>query len=236
MKQVILTILTVVCLWVSFLSAGIVLCMQYGPITENLSRATALVDTAKFSRDQLVSMATITREYVIKELDKNDIYKSIEQINKEANTPYKDKEGSDFAAVPDEYSLDANSISHLEDVQSLFANVRIAFGICSFGAFGFLILLLVLCGRSACGKALARAGGFLILALIAMGIWAALDFGGMFNWLHSLFFKGGSWLFSEKSLMISMYPTAFWVGMCIICVLTSAVLSILALIIGKIIK
>lgn len=154
MKQLLLTICTVVCLCVTFLSAGIVLCMSVPQITQNLSQATALVDTAKFGRDQLVLMAEKTRAFCAGEIDKQEVYSTIEQINKEAKTEYQDLEGSDFAAVPDEFSLDSNSLKHLEDVKSFFANVRIAFGICLFGAIAFCILLLVLCGRSSLGRCL----------------------------------------------------------------------------------
>lgn len=154
MKQVLLTICAIICLAVVILSSGIVLCMNVPAITENLSRATATVETAKFNRDQLVFMADKTRAFVVSEIEKNDIYSSVQKINQEANTEYKDYVGSDFAAVPDDYSLDANCISHLEDVKSLFANIKIAFGICAFGAIVFCILLFVLCGRSALGRSL----------------------------------------------------------------------------------
>lgn len=154
MKQVLLTICAIVCLCVSILSAGIVLCMSTPQITENLSRATALVDSAHFTRDQLVTMADKTRAFCAGEIDKNEIYEAIQDLNVAAKTEYQDFVGSDFAAASDEYSLDSNSLNHLEDVRSFFANVRIALGICSFGALLFCILLFVFCGRSAMGRSI----------------------------------------------------------------------------------
>ena len=106
MKQVLLTICAIVCLCVTFLSAGIVLCVNVPQITQNLSNATALVDSAHFTRDQLVMMADKTRAFCAGDIDKNEIYQSIQDINVQQNTEYKDYVGSDFAAVAEEFSLD----------------------------------------------------------------------------------------------------------------------------------
>lgn len=170
MKQVLITICAVVCLCVTFLSAGIVLCMSTPQITENLSRATATVDTAHFTRDQLVLMANKTRAFCAGEIDKNEIYSTIQEINTEAKTIYQDYIGSDFAAANDEYSLDSNSLSHLEDVAAFFANVRIAFGICVVGSLIFCVLLLLLCGRSPLGRALVWAGSIILIMLAVFAV------------------------------------------------------------------
>ena len=154
MKQLLLNICAVVCLCVAILSAGVVACMTFPQITENLTRATAMVDTAHFTRDQLVKIANTTRAFVAGEAERNDIYTTCQEINQEAKTEFAQYEGSDFAAVSDEYSIDSTAISHLEDVKSLFANVKIAFGLCLFGALLFCILLIVFCGRSAFGRTL----------------------------------------------------------------------------------
>lgn len=212
------------------------LCINVPAITDNLSRATATVDIAKFNRDQLVNMANKTRAFVASETERNDLYGTIEQINKEANTQYANNEGADFAAVDEQYSLDSKNISHLQDVRDLFANVKIAFTICGVGAIIFLVLIFIFCGRSAFGRALMWSGLLILAILIILGVWAIIDFNSMFNWLHSLFFKGGTWLFSENSLMICMYPTAFWVGMASICVGTSLIASLILIIVGKIVK
>ena len=66
--------------------------------------------------------------------------------------------------------------------------------------------------------------------------WSIVDFNGMFNFLHSLFFADGSWLFNAKSLLIIIYPTAFWICMGVICGAISIAASIILIILGKIIK
>ena len=153
MKQILLTIGAIICLAVVILSAGIIVCFTVPQITENLSRATAMVDTAHFTRDQLVDVACKTRAFVAGQADKNDLYNIVSQINKDAKTEFADCEPIDFAAVNEEFSLNQEAILHLEDVQTLFANIKIAFGLCAFGSVLFCALLLVICGSSALGRA-----------------------------------------------------------------------------------
>lgn len=236
MKQVLLTIFAIVSLCIAILASGVVICMSVPNITDSLSRATATVDSSHFSREQLVKVANITRAFVASEVEKLDIYKAVQEINNEANTQFSQLEGRDFAAVSDEYSIDSTAISHLEDVKSLFANIRIALGVFTFASVLFLVLLLALCGRSAFGRALMWSGLIIILAIVGLGVWAIVDFNDMFNWLHSLFFKENSWFFSAKSLLISMYPTAFWAAMAAISIGISAAISLVLVILGKIIK
>lgn len=139
---------------VAILTAGIVVCFSVPQITDGLSRATALVDTAHFTRDQLVDTANKTRAFVAGDLNKNDIYEAVKQINEQAHTEYAGYEAIDFAAVNDEFALDSVAMTHLEDVQSLFANIRIALGMSIFGFVLFGILLFVFCGRSPFGRVL----------------------------------------------------------------------------------
>ena len=40
-----------------------------------------------------------------------------------------------------------------------------------------------------------------------------IDFNGLFAAFHSLFFVDGTWTFNYDSLLISMYPIDFWMGM-----------------------
>ena len=154
MKQILLTLLAVICLLVTILASGVMLCMNVPAITENLSRATALTDTAKFGRDSLVSLATKTQGLVAGSVSRDELLSEIEAVNKEANTQYKEYTGSDFLAADEQYTLDATAMQHLEDVRILFQNIRIAFGICGAGSIIFLVLLALLCGRSAMGRSL----------------------------------------------------------------------------------
>ena len=70
--------------------------------------------------------------------------------------------------------------------------------------------------------------------LIALGIWAAIDFNGIFTWMHTLLFAQGNWIFDADSLLITLFPEAFWAAMAGLWILSSIVLALLTGIVGKI--
>ena len=53
----------------------------------------------------------------------------------------------------------------------------------------------------------------LLAVLVVLGLWGVIDFNGLFAAFHSLFFVDGTWTFNYDSLLISMYPIDFWMGM-----------------------
>ena len=69
-----------------------------------------------------------------------------------------------------------------------------------------------------------------------MGLWATLDWNGFFTAFHSVFFPQGNWMFSSSSLLITMYPEGFWVGMGVIWFISSLVCGILFFALGSAVK
>ena len=68
-------------------------------------------------------------------------------------------------------------------------------------------------GRRALGG-VAQAAGIAVVAVFALlAAWVVVDFNGFFAAFHSLFFANGTWTFSYDSLLITMYPPEFWIGM-----------------------
>ena len=86
--------------------------------------------------------------------------------------------------------------------------------------------------RRVLGRVLIAGGAFVLAAFAALGIWALVDFYGLFGVFHSLFFQAGTWTFSIDSLLITLYPTAFWMGMAGIWLAVTCGLSILAVLVG----
>lgn len=154
MKQILLTILAVICLIVTILSSGLMLCANVPQITENIARATAMADKAKFSRDTLVEVAKGTQGFVAGTKSKEELLDIVQKANAEASTQYKDFSSSDLLSADEEYALNADAMSHLNDVRIFIQNARIAFGICGAGALIFCALLGLLCGRGALGRSL----------------------------------------------------------------------------------
>lgn len=86
--------------------------------------------------------------------------------------------------------------------------------------------------RRALGVVLALGGIITIAAFIALGVWALTDWYGLFAAFHSLFFAAGTWTFPNDSLLICMYPEAFWAGMAAIWLVTAVIVSILVMFAG----
>lgn len=132
----------------------------------------------------------------------------------------------------EETTLTSDAISHLDDVWNVLQPV-------------YAVYLAAVAVALACGMLLARTlrlGGvpsrpaalralrgmlavpavLVLAAFVVFAGWAAADFNGMFAVFHSLFFSAGSWTFSYESLLICMYPIAFWIGMGAIWLATTA--------------
>ena len=118
-----------------------------------------------------------------------------------------------LAKVSDRYALDAAAVSHLEDCNGLITGLSSYLGMIGVAA---LIIALVLGFRKqfAALAFMLRMGPALLLAvLVVLGLWGVIDFNGLFAAFHSLFFVDGTWTFNYDSLLISMYPIDFWMGM-----------------------
>ena len=118
-----------------------------------------------------------------------------------------------LAKVSGRYALDADAVSHLEDCNGLITGLSSYLGMIGVAA---LIIALVLGFRKqfAALAFMLRMGPALLLAvLVVLGLWGLVDFNGLFAAFHSLFFVEGTWTFNYDSLLISMYPIDFWMGM-----------------------
>lgn len=109
--------------------------------------------------------------------------------------------------------LTADAISHLDDVYRVACVAKPALVIVAMLCIAGLAHVAVRIGRRALGRTLIAGGGLVLAAFCALGAWAAIDFDGLFAAFHSLFFQAGTWTFPYDSLLITLYPTAFWMGM-----------------------
>lgn len=137
-----------------------------------------------------------------------------------------------LAQASDTYVLDPEAIEHLDDVFGVLATAEPVV----LGAFIAAVLTAVgvgcASGRRTFGTVLLCAGLGTIAIFAILGIWAAIDFEGLFAVFHSLFFAQGSWVFSADSLLITMYPEPFWVGMGAIWLATTIAVSAVSAIAG----
>lgn len=139
----------------------------------------------------------------------------------------------EVAAYLDQYSLPANALSHLQDCTPLFQTGRISTGVvAAFGLVG-LIALGLLQGRRRAGGACIGGASLVFVLLIMLGAWALLSFDSLFTWMHTMLFAQGNWTFPSDSLLIQLFPEAFWAAMAGLWVLTSALCALVVLLLGK---
>ncbi len=223
---------------VTLLVCGFAVCCMPAT-TQTLSSALSTGEDSPYTYEQLVPLAVATRSFTVdyhqsmeeaRESLAADVVDAARVASADgapkhsdwsqgAREVLADTDRSAFetmealSEVSDRYALDADAVSHLEDCN------RLINGISSYlGMFGVatLIVAIVLGFRkqfAALAFMLRMGPAFLLFVLMVLGLWGVVDFNGLFAAFHSLFFVDGTWTFSYDSLLISMYPLNFWMGM-----------------------
>ncbi len=124
-----------------------------------------------------------------------------------------------FAGPDGAAFYDATEAGHLRDVRLvLYGFLLVA------GASAALVGAVLVRRRSdpEAWRALARGAIGLVVAVVAVGIFAALAFDVAFELFHRLLFPGGNWSFDpQRQRLVQLYPLPFWQ-------LTTAAMGILA--------
>lgn len=220
-----------VLLAVTLIAAGFAAVAVPDWATVALSRAFSGCDQplTPFTHDELTPMAVAGKHYTFDSNNADELNEAIAAANASA-------EADGRAAVIGEASetrrLPADAISHLDDVYRVVSVAKPALAVIAVLCVAGLAHVAVRINRRALGRVLITGGAFVLAAFAALGIWAFVDFYGLFGVFHSLFFQAGTWTFSIDSLLITLYPTAFWMGMAGIWLAVTCGLSILAVLVG----
>jgi integral membrane protein (TIGR01906 family) len=101
-------------------------------------------------------------------------------------------------------------LSHMQDVKRLIQSVLVI----GYVAWGLLLALSLGAGFGGGWPEMKRGlrvGGWLTVALVAgIGAFGVFSFWNFFTVFHTLFFKGGSWLFYYSDTLIRLFPMPFW--------------------------
>ena len=239
MSRHVMAIITSFCFMVMILAAGFGICI-IPKTTEILAGYTDrdLWEGCPFTTEQIVRAAVATEDYTRFSNDFNKVMDVIHGINVEADTPVAGLSFNDLAKADERYTLDGDALSHLDDC---FRVVNIARAVIALLAIIGIVLAVVLMtkkaeGRRSLGRALHCAAIVLGLAVIAAAVYAFVDFDGFFTAFHKLFFADGTWTFSYNSLLITMYPEQFWVGMGAIWFVGSLIAGIIVFALGSAVK
>lgn len=231
-------VVAAISLAITLVAAGFAACAALPQTTEALAEAfsgTGNPDTP-FSHDELVQAAVATRDYTVGSNDRDMMFSVLHGINKSANTPYAEASPDELAAAPEEYTLPADALSHLDDVYHVVVGARIALIVIALLAVAACAHVAFRVGRRTLGSVLLAAGIAVLAAFALLAAWVIADFNGFFAAFHSLFFANGTWTFSYDSLLITMYPPEFWIGMGAVWLAVTATLSLAAVAAGALLR
>lgn len=250
----IIAVVASIALAVTFVGAGFAVC-TLPPVTQGLANMFSDDATSPFNRNQLVQVADATRDYSFGSHSKGNLYRAIYQVDMQlkqqlessgatvpADFPKLDlvTDPSDpmqveaaFTTASEMYCYSRDTVSHLDDCHNIASTARpLLIALALIGVVG-LVAAGALGGKRKAGNILLAAGSVVIVAFLALGAWAVIDFDGFFTTFHGVFFSQGNWTFPYDSLLICALPTAFWMGMGAVWLATSALVSILSIVISK---
>lgn len=220
-----------VLLAVTLIAAGFAAVAVPDWATVALSRAFSGCDQqlTPFTHDELASMAVAGKHYTFDSNNADELNEAIAAANASAEA---DSRTTVIGEASETRRLPADAISHLDDVYRVVSVAKPALAVIAVLCVAGLAHVAVRINRRVLGRVLIAGGAFVLAAFAALGIWALVDFYGLFGVFHSLFFQAGTWTFSIDSLLITLYPTAFWMGMAGIWLAVTCGLSILAVLVG----
>ena len=220
-------------------------------------------ENSVFPEKDMAAIAEAARAYSIDGTSGEDLFTAIENALAETNPSlaaafeiWREEAGAAFdnggtgngqssatstlsnaaGAVSERYALSENALSHLRDCTPIFTTGRISIGVVGGFAVAGLIALAVIESRKRAGRTLMAGAGLVFALLFALGAWAVVDFNGLFTWMHHVLFAQGNWTFSSSSLLIQLFPEAFWAAMAALWVIASLICAAIAMLTGKLIS
>ena len=208
---------------ITLVAAGFAACAAFPQTTEMLAGAFSGNGNpgTPFSHDEMVQAAVATRDYTVGSNDREAVFSMLHAINEGAGTPYADAAPDELAAAPEEYTLPADALSHLDDVYHVVAGARIGLIVVALVAVAACAHMAIRVGRRALGGVLMAAGIAVIAVFALLAAWVIAN---------------GTWTFSYDSLLITMYPPEFWIGMGAVWLAATGLLSAASVVVGALLR
>lgn len=228
-QQRFVLVAAVVFLTLTFVFFGYAVCAGVPPVTTAIATSTVSGEGSPFTKDQLVKGADATREYSFGSHDKEALYSVIGEMNRSAHTPYADASAAELESAPLAYTIDADELAHLDDVHAVAS--RLFTPLLSVAVLAAFLLMVAfrMFGMRLFARALKWSGAIALGIIVALGLWAAIGFDGLFASMHGLLFPEGTWTFPADSLLITMLPTPFWAAMALTWAGASALVAAISL-------
>ena len=252
-QNAIASVIATVALVAVFVGAGFLVCIT-PPFTHGLSSFFSDDATSPFTRTQLTQVADATRDYSFFGHDRAALYRAIFQVDVQYRQEILSAGGkvpvgfpnvdfvndanderqlaSAFVDASELYCYSPESVSHLDDCYALARTAYVVLAICAIAAIAGLIACGVMGRKRLVGNTMMAAGIAVFVVFAALGVFAAIDFNRFFALFHQVLFSQGNWTFPYDSLLICALPTEFWVGMGVVWLVVTALISILSIAIG----
>ncbi len=103
-----------------------------------------------------------------------------------------------------------DELSHMEDVKDVVSLTSVIWYVVIGLALAILVWFVIMREWNSIRLGL-NAGGWVTLGFLgALLVFLVVSFDKLFDYFHRLFFKDGTWLFSESSTLIRLFPFEFW--------------------------
>lgn len=103
-----------------------------------------------------------------------------------------------------------DELSHMEDVKDVVSLSSIIWYVAIGLVIAILLWFVIMREWNSIRLGL-NAGGWVTLGVLgALLVFLVVSFDKLFDYFHRLFFKDGTWLFSESSTLIRLFPFEFW--------------------------
>lgn len=246
------SVLACLVLVMAYVGLGFLACVA-PPVTHAMARSLSNDQVSPFNREQLALVADATRNYAFGNHDELELYQAIYTSNRQladsASGPdavpqaYLMQQVSDpqdldqlraaAFGVSEAYCYSKDSIAHLDDCYAL---ARVAYPLVWASIISSAAIVFVAMARRYArwlSGVLCGAGIVVLVAFGAAGIWAVVDFQGLFTTFHTVFFSQGNWQFPYNSLMICELPTEFWCAMGGVWLTVTLLCSIASILVGR---
>lgn len=108
--------------------------------------------------------------------------------------------------------FDEAAVSHLRDVRRVLAGARTVTGVLAALVVVWLVIETARKRFSTISWALLVGAAFCLLFVALGAVAGTMNFDTLFRWFHGLFFAAGTWEFPSDSLLIELFPEAFWMA------------------------
>ena len=248
-----MAVLTTAALSVVLVGAGFLVC-ALPPVTPLIARQLADDVTSPFNKEELALVADASRDYAFGTHDIDALQRAIYEANialardlEQAGTsrpgdfPQLElvRDPSDpaqvataLASASERFTFSADTISHLDDCNTIARVAYPLLAVLSLVAVGGLVFCHRTGGRSSAGRVLRAAGIIVVATFTVFGIFAAIDFERFFTLFHGVCCSQGNWQFPYDSLLICSLPEPLWAALGGIWLAVTIVCCVLCIVVG----